>query len=141
MKFQTLIFTFLVAGLFLIAFVNFGNQLAIDNNANWSIRDDARINSTIVTAEQNIVSTQSVTSSGRTAFEQESIKDDAADIILPSVKSVGTTIGGTMTSMYNLIFGTAASILNIPQIVLVTIVTILVTLTVLLAWKLYRSGS
>jgi len=141
MKLTTLAFSFIVAGLFFIALVNFGNQLAIDNGAEWSILQDDRINSSIITAESNLGSAQNSANIGRASFENDSLKSDANDVILPSIKSVGTTLGGTMTSMYNLIFGTAADILNIPSIVLVTIVSILVVLTVVLAWRLYRTGS
>ena len=135
-----LISAFIFSALFVIAFLSFGFNLAIDNNATSTILDDPLINATFVALESQLNQDSKIVNSSKTGFESEDIKENAADVILPSIKSVGTTFFGMSTTIYNLIFLLAFNILNIPSIVLVTMAILIGISIVFLAWKLYRSG-
>lgn len=141
MGLKEMFISFLLVGLFFIAMVNFGANLATDNNSNQSILNNPRINSTFQDTNVELFRAYDTANASRTSFELDEIKADSDNLIITSIKGVGTAVGGTMSAMFNLIFGLLSDTLGIPAIVLATITAILTVTIVFFAWRAYRAGS
>lgn len=133
--------SFLLVGLFFVAMVNFGANLAIDNGSNQTILSDPRINATFQDTQAELFQAYDTSNSSRTSFETDEIKANSDNLIITSIKGVGTAIGGSLAGIYNLLFGVSADILNIPAVVLATLTAILGISIVFFSWRAYRAGS
>lgn len=104
-KFTTLIFGFLLLGLFAIAMINGGTRLASINNANHSIAEDPSIsayasslNSTLETSYTNAVAAEGAINSSSITLTTSNPFIDAIGGIWKTLKTVPITI-------YNLTIG------------------------------------
>ncbi len=141
MGLKEMVISFVLVGLFFVAMVNFGANLAIDNNANQSILEDPRINSTFQDTNVQLFAAYDTANESRVTFERDEIKADSDNLIITSIKGVGTAVGGTLSAMANLMFGTLGDVLNVPPVALATIMAILGISIVFASWRAYRAGS
>ncbi len=131
----------LLTGLFFIAMVSFGHNLALDNNANETILNNSRISAAFGNTTIELFNSVDTANDSRTSFELDEIKTNSDNLIITSIKGVGTAVGGTISVMYNLIFGVLADVLGIPPLAFATITSIFSILIVFFAWRAYRAGS
>lgn len=144
-EFKGLMIAGLLLALFIFAAISFGVQISEDTGANMSLLDNEVINRSYREVELNITFAQTTAESQKTSFFRDvPIIGEivgAFDIILGSIIGVGRIFGNVLVSLYNLTFGLIASVLGVSPVVISVFTTILLILIVLLAWRVYRSGS
>lgn len=138
--FRELVIGMILVGLFFIATVNFGINLAADNGKNSTLLNDSTLNQTYVDTQSNLYSAYDSSNASRTSFETEDVKATSDNLVLSTIKGVGTAFGSTSVGLYNVLFGFAGDVLGIPSIILSTFATILTMVIVFYAWRLYRAG-
>ena len=139
-NFQTLIVSFMLAGLFMVAMVGFGAGFATDHDLNNSITDNPAINRAFVNFSNEITGADSDASAQRQAFEEEVPQAGFGSLLLFSVIGAGKVFTGIVVGFYNITIGLAASLLGLPQALTATLTTLLMVAVIFLAWKLYRTG-
>lgn len=139
MKFVQFIIAAILAGLFLIAIVNFEVNMAQQNSLNSTLLKDDRINNTYIGAETQITESYKTVNSTSTSLEQTSVGEDAQTI--PTITSFTTTIKGAGSGLYNLLFGgLLREGIGVPEIALTTLGAIMAVVIALLAWRVFKTG-
>lgn len=155
MEINKILISFLVFALFGIAFISFAVTFGGENNAEVLITDN---NSAIQTIYEGINDTiynyddgslQDKANDSFTSFNTDTgttgILGTISDFFISTLLSVGKSIMGVANAIFNVTFSPILKALGIPnniaQVIGIIVSTIMLFTMVLLAWKLYRTGS
>ncbi len=142
MGLKELFVTFALIGIFILCMVNFGVQIARDNEATNSILDNEQINASFKSGlESDLSSFRDQSEAERDVFEEDNPKVGAGFFMLDAVMGAGKIFTGMIVGVFNLIILPLESIIGIPSAVIGVIISILIVSLVLLAWRVYKSGS
>lgn len=137
--FRTYLVAFILAGLFLIAVINFSIQFGTDNKTNITLTDNPQINDAFGNITSDLTELSEKTQTQRNATEKDPTTIGAESLLLVSVwgtiKSFGSIVMGSANYLLTL-----PSLLGIPPIVLVTIISIITISIIFFGWRLIRVG-
>lgn len=133
------IITGLIVGIFIFAIINFGVQLSSENNANTTILENQKINSSFTSMNTTLSNTQDTLNSSETSFFSDTIIGDAG-IIIESIVGVANVATGIITAVYSLTFGMVASTLGVSSLVVSIFSAIVLITIILLSWRTIKSG-
>ena len=102
---KTLIVGLLLAGLFMIAMINFGLQLSTDNGSNQSIGDDPALIQYSTALEGNLSEAQANANSAETAASNSSVSLTGTLPFIESSPNVLKTVRTIPITIWNLTFG------------------------------------
>ena len=141
MKFVSFIIGILLVGLFSFAAINFGLQMAVENNASVSLADDPFINQTYGDLSVGLNDSQRDISGTQQSFENNTqISSGGEDLNILSIPSILISITSAIRVIYNSTIGLIGNVLGIPNIVLNIILAILVFIGILAAWRVIKVG-
>ena len=141
MKLIELFITFALIGIFILCMVNFGVQMALDNESNNSILDNAQINESFGSGlRANLSSFQGKSEAERGIFEKDNPKVGAGFFMLDAIMGAGRIFTGMIVGVFNLILMPLETIIGIDKAILGVIISILLVSLVLLAWRVYKAG-
>jgi len=140
--FRNLAIGFILIGLFIYSFLNFGILFADSNNLNISIEDNDAINGSFGDISTELRGSTSDLEANRKSISGDIPEDDADTLGI-------TSIVGVVTSMFNLFFRGIFDVsrelikktLGIENDILFAATTCLFIISaILLAWQAWRSG-
>ncbi len=141
MGFRELFITFALIGVFILCMVNFGVQIAQDNESNESILNEEIINRSFnVGLNASLTPFQDQAEEQQGKFEEDSTALGAGFFMLEAILNAGKIFSGMIVGIWNLIF-LPLDILGIPRAVIGVMATILIVSLVLFAWRAYKSGA
>ncbi len=141
MKLIELFITFALIGVFILCMVNFGVQVARDNESNNTILDNAQINASFGSGlEANLSSFQSKSEAERGIFEKDSPKVGGGFFMLDAIMGAGRIFTGMIVGIFNLILLPLESVIGVDNAVIGVIISILIVSLVFLAWRVYKAG-
>ena len=91
MGFREIIIGFLLVGLFLIAMLNFGINIAIDNNSTTSLQNEPRINNTLNRLQGNYSALEETARSQRESFEKTPPILSFGELVFETIIGAGFT--------------------------------------------------
>jgi len=143
MKFAETYVSFILLGLIVVGAISFVVQLQTDNEV-APITNDSQFGSLIgqiqVNLEDNLESSQDNTNASQEAFQSEVPEPSFGSLIIFAIVGVVTTFTGILTGLYAVLIVIPSQILQIPPILMSAIATLLGTLFILMAWRVYRAG-
>jgi hypothetical protein len=143
MKFSETYVSFVLLGLIVVGAISFVVQLQTDNEV-APITNDSEFGSLIgkiqVNLTNNLESSQDTTNASQEAFQSEVPEPSFGSLIVFAIVGVVTTFTGILTGLYAVLIVIPSQILQIPPILMSAIATLLGTLFVLMAWRVYRAG-
>lgn len=129
---------FILTGLFLIAIINGGIQLARNNDVSQNVIDTEQSNLSALTKKLDLISD---TSEGwRKSFQSDNPLTIGGNLIVQSIWSIGVLIFNSVLSVFIIISNVAYTTLGIPNIVSGIILTIIIIGMILATWRLMRAG-
>jgi len=138
-NFRNLIVSILLTGLFFVAIISFGAQLASNNNANSSILDSPVINSTYGNISSDLSSSDSQVQTQKNATEID--PGQTGDTLsIPSIWTSILSIGGLVTGLFNAMFG-LLFVIGISPIVLAVFGAIVGISIIFWGWSMIRRGT
>lgn len=127
--------------LFSIAIFGFGESFQRDNGVSPTILDNARLNNTNNNLTATIVNFNQNSSSARQAFDSEQTPQSGIGALsFSSVISAAKTYNSLSVTASNVIFPFIFGSLGIPPIVFTAIITIILIIVLLIAWRLIKAG-
>ena len=139
-NFRQLFFSFLLAGLFLFAMIQFGGQFALDNEANISVLNDPRIANISLSLNSTLSSASDDAQSGRVSFETEEPTPIADGVSLLTIVRVTRSFTSNIIDLFKITFVYTSTVLGIPAIVLSLLSAILIITLIFFAWRTFRVG-
>jgi len=143
MKFAETYVSFILLGLIVVGAISFIVQLQTENEIT-PITNDSEFGSLIgqiqVNLEDNLESSQDNTNASQEAFQSEVPEPSFGSLIIFAIVGVVTTFTGILTGLYAVLIVIPSQILQIPPILMSAIATLLGTLFILMAWRVYRAG-
>lgn len=146
MGFKGVAISLMLVGIFAFALLNFGLQLAADNNANQSIGDHDRLGEFTQDINQSMRASRSNINSSEQTFQAGSKEQivGTESIQIPAITTIRTSIISTPYTMYKLtvgfifdeIFGGSAGF----AVVVGMVVAMVLALIVFYGWKWIRTG-
>jgi hypothetical protein len=137
---KQMLITSLLIGLFIFAMVSFAVEFGTQNDANQTILDNEAINSTYVDLESDLNTAINTTESQRGGFFKDIPVIGEISVILNSIVGTVRVFIELMKGFYDLTLGLIAKTLGINPIIMGVITAIILMTTILLAWRVYRSG-
>ncbi len=139
--FRESIISIVLVGLFIFAFISFGGQIALDNNANNTVLSNPAVNQSFIDIQSQLQEVQIDTEDQKKAwFEDVPIVGDI-NLIWKSLTGIIRVFFDVIVNMYNLIISLISETIGISSVVLNTIAALLSISMLLLLWRLVRSGS
>ena len=143
MKFAETYVSFILLGLIVVGAISFVVQLQTENNVT-AITDDEKfggiINNTFIQLPTQLNDGEEITNQSLEAFQSEIPEPSFGSLIIFAVVGVVTGFTGLLTGIYNIVIVIPSQILQVPKILMSAIATLLGTLFVLMAWRVYRAG-
>ena len=140
MGFKDLFVTFALIGIFVLCMINFGIQIARDNDSTTSIMDNPQMNATFSGLETNLSTFQSQTSAQRDIFEGDNPKVGLGFFMLETIMGAGRVFTGMVFGVFSLLLGPLATIIGISPVIIGIIASILIVSIILAAWRAYKVG-
>lgn len=140
--FKSIVVSMLIMGLFIVALVNFGDRLAIVNNAQDNIRDSPIISKILTNTTSSLITAQSDAESANTAFSNSPITLTSTPFV-NAIGSIWKTMKIVPIAIWNAIFEGTSSALGLsgPFAVVFTILAgIFIIGIVLAAWQTIATG-
>jgi len=143
-SFKSVVISFLVAGLFIIAISQFGALTAINYGFNESLMDVPGLDIDLITEEINTTSTgtsgswETSYTNATSPFPEEG--EDVSFLTFTSLWDITKSMWSATKTIFNFTFDSAAKILGIPKIVLSLLLTILIIVMMFSLWRLIRIG-
>ena len=140
-SFRESVISIVLVGLFIFAFISFGGQIAVDNDANDSILSNPSINKAFIEINNSLEEVRVDTEEQKEAwFEDVPIVGDI-NLIWKSLTGIIRVFFDVVVNMYNLIVSLISETIGISPVILNTIAALLSISMLLLLWRLVRSGS
>jgi len=142
---------FLAIALFIVAFLSFGIEMGNEHSAGVNLENDSRVsvlysgvNSTIYDYEDG-ETLQEEANSTLSGFNAEDPSGTGSDgIFFSTVTAVGKSIMGVAFGVFDSIWNPILKVIipsrEIRTVISVVLSTMLLFISILLAWKLYRVG-
>lgn len=142
MKFSTIVFTAMLAGLFFFTLTGFAVNLMSDNNADFSLLDgeNSYFNDSFYQLGGELSETQNTSTIQLDAFTAETPTVGTDSFLFESVIGAFKVFGGTWKGIYNLTLGLAAETLGINEVIFNTFTAIILTLILFAGWRLLKQG-
>jgi len=140
MSFRKLIVGFLLASLFAFCLIQFGFDIAKNNETNQSILDNSLMNSTYLNLEDDLSNLKDNAQKQRTAFEEEKTSLAAGYFILGTILGAAKIFMGIIMTFLNILFLPLSSIIGIPPVVLGVLTAILIVSLIFMAWRALKAG-
>jgi hypothetical protein len=132
-----------LAGLFLIALISFGFNVAENNNPSQTIGNDEALNSYYSNLHNNLTGTLDTANDGETALGQDPTTDTGDNLLFPSVKGTWKSLTEGPKSVYSLTIGLLISKLFSSDefsVVFITIGGLLVIALIVAVWRWAYTG-
>ncbi len=132
---------FMLVGLFAFALLSFSIMLPSNNGANFSINSTESAQSTFNDLSVKLNKLQDETDAQKDVLETDE-EVGVLQVILNSIRSIGTAFTGIYFSISNILFGFIVTTLfgSSSGIILGTLTSIMTIVIVLYAWKMFKSG-
>jgi len=141
MAFKEYITASILIGVFIVAMLSGGIYLATTNDKNSTLMENEAINTTFSDISNQLGNVQTEANKSKTAFEGETGIITTGFLILESIFGLGITFTKIFISTMNLPLILVEEIIGIPPLVTGAILSILIFLILLLAWRLYKTGT
>ncbi len=138
---KTLVISALLVGIFSFALLSFGNQMSLDNNTKNIILEEEQFNRTFNTINVTLQDATNTINATREGFFSDIPIVGDLGAFLTSIVAVGRQSFSVVKSIYDLTIGLIAETLGISPIVIGVITSIIIIVSLLLAWRVYRTGS
>lgn len=138
--FRTLMISIILIGLFFLALVNFGYTFAINNNSNWTIRNEATLNSSFIDIQSNLQDVQENATAQKNNTESETPQVSGGFFLLTSLVGAVKVFTGMTIGMVNAFVALAYQYLGIPPIVLSVLLGILIITMIFYGWRVLKAG-
>jgi len=138
--FKSLIIGALLVGLFIVAFLQGFNQLAIDNDKPNVLLENDALNRTITSINTSIKDVDATVNKTKVKFEEEKSSVATGFFLLESIFSAGRTFTTMVVAVFTGTFTAFAEILGVPTIVIGVVTAILLISVILMLWSLYKTG-
>ena len=143
MKFAETYISFVLLGLIVVGAISFVVQLQTENEIT-PITNDSQFGSLIgriqLDLDDSLKTSQATTNASQEAFQSEVPEPSFGSLIIFAIVGVVTTFTGILTGIYAILIVIPSQILQIPPILMSAIATLLGTLLILMAWRVYRAG-
>lgn len=140
-SFREMFMSFVIIGVFIVAAMSFVVVMQQENNVTDDMLQNDIINNTFTDLGGDLSQIKSDSDSQRDSFEDEIPERGFGNLIIFSVVGVGKKFTGMIVGVYNTIIVLPAGILGVPEVVIGALTSILTLTLILLAWRVYRSGS
>jgi len=140
-NFRQIFVVFALLGIFILAMVSFGSNIAVENNANQTILNDPTFGQTFSNLNESLKTFDTQSQQQRENFEGElPASEFVGTFIILSIIGAGKTFISMVVGIFNIIFSPFSSIIGINGVVLGVFVSIFTVIIVLAAWRLYKVG-
>lgn len=140
-SFREAAISFIVVGIFIIAIIGFGAQLALDNNTSNSILDNPAINKSFVSINESLEDIRIDADAQKEAWFKDIPIIGDIGLIWKSLTGILRVFFNIIINMYNVIIDLISETIGFPKFVVNTIAAIVTISTLLLLWRVVRSGS
>lgn len=147
MDMRKLLTSFILIGLFIVAMIGFGFNMAEENNAEGSILDDSSVSNIYTDVQDSISQGRSKSDESSKPLlnsSDSSFTEATADFIITGIKSVALGAFSTVDVIFRSITSPLMNMLGIPDeikpILSAVISSIFMFTLVFLIWKLYKQG-
>lgn len=139
-KFSDNFVSFLLLGLLVVGTISFIVSLQENNDVADTIRNDSIINRTYVDLSEELDDSSSTANSSKASFEADVPERGFGSLIVFAIVGVTQTFTSIIIGIYQVLWILPTAKLGIPRMVANVLSTILFTLLVLQAWRVYRAG-
>lgn len=140
--FKEFTISFLLVGFFFFAIINFGVQMATDNDNNVSIIDNPSINKSFSKLNGSLIDIQSTAESNKETFFQGEIKETDSGLgIIQTVKIARTMSVGFLSAMFFTLGEFISGALGLNPLIYAVFVAIFILTFIYLIIKLLRTGT
>ncbi len=141
MSFQKIFIAFTLTGLFALAMISFGVQIASENDSDNSILDDPSISKVNASLFRNLTTYQSMSQGQRENFESEIPTTGFGTLIIFGVMSAGKVFTGMVMGVFSSLLAIFSSErIGIDPVVLGILTSLLIFGTIFALWRLYKAG-
>jgi hypothetical protein len=140
-EFKNVVIGALLVAIFAYALIGFSVQMAVDNNVNNSIMNNEVINSTYSNLETQIDDLKHSAETQKDSWYADIPVLGDATIIFQSIAGITRTFFSGFVSIYNLLIGLISKTIGFPIIILNGIVGVIIIISLLLLWSLYKAGT
>jgi len=137
-EFRHFIVGFLLAGLFIYAMLSFALQSQTDNSVGNKLINNQLINRTYSSLGGNLSSSETLATSSKGTFENETPTASFGSANLFSIKGIAQTIITMITAIYNVTIGLAADVFGVDRVVILVLASILIFVGIFMIWRWVR---
>ncbi len=140
-SFRGIFIIFALIGVLVLATINFGANLQLNNGVNDTILNNSIINQTFTRLEGNLSGFRDTAQDQKSSFESEIPERGFGSLIIFSIVRVAQNFGSMIVGIHNILIVLPAQILGISTTVLAALEAIFLVTIVILSWRVYRVGS
>jgi len=140
MSFRKIFIAFALLGVFMFAFLNFGLDIARNNDVNQSILSDTQMNDSFNRLQANLSSYSAVSQGQRENFESELPTEGFGTLIIFAIISAGKVFTSLLVGIFNTIFFPLSNIIGVSPVILGVFASIFLLTIIFAAWRVYKSG-
>ena len=138
--FRALFIAFILVGLFLVAMVNFGVNVANENDANTTLLQNDAINQSFQNFGGEISSAEGNVNEQKGNLDKEVPTQPVGDFTLSSIIKGPLVFLGIVVSFWNIFTTMVSTSLGIPSVVIQALSAILVISLIFGFWRFLKSG-
>ena len=140
MAFKDLIIGVVLTGLFAIALITFGIQIASDNNAVNSLANESIIASFNASLQDNLRSIRQDTQTERESLEGQEAQGGDEGFSLTTIPSILLNFITLMFKTFKLILDMLSQVIGVPPIVSGVLIGSLTITAMILFWRVVKAG-
>lgn len=144
LTFKDLLVGVLIVGLFFFAVIMFNVRLAAENNVNSSLMQDSFINSSFINISTQLGRVQAEAETQRETWYQNIPVVGEISVIMETIVSVGKSVIDINTGLVSILIRVIGTTLGLGEgeakVVFGVVIAIVIIMSILLAWSVYRSG-
>ena len=141
MEFKSLLVSTLLIGLFIVALLSFGINLANNNDADNILLDDPALNATFSEMEDELKAAETSSDSQKDSFFIDVPIIGEASVIFTSITGFVRVFFNMGIGIIKAVFLLIQTTLRIPPIVTGVFTSIFIIVTLFLIWKVIRVGT
>lgn len=140
---RNMIISFILVGLFALAFISFIYQTSIDNNPTSDLLTNSQLNKTFKGLNSTLSSYQQQAEFQKNVSFSENTNPFVAifELAVTSIIGIGRTFTGMIFGTWDLITGLIFVTLGVPPIVIGVILSIIIITVIFLLFRMWRVGS
>ncbi len=141
--FKEFVISFILIGVFVFAFISFGNQFQIDMNANQTIleSEDSNLSGLFYSMNRSLAGAETTAGSSRVSVANETFDTIGGEITYKTIPKATINFWDTTTGIFSLVRNFLAPTLGIDAVILTAIGTIFTITLIALGWKFWRTGT